>query len=98
MDADHKIRGSPAPCLSPEDSELAAIQLSAHVGHMDVAAGVNVVEQIVAGVIRVVVNGEVLAAVPAPIGAEAPIPGSHFKIKATGKPEAVMSRSMRNTL
>ena len=57
---------------------------------MDVAAGVDVVEQIPSRMIRIVVNREVVAAIPAPVRTEAPIPGSNLKIKSAGKPETVM--------
>jgi hypothetical protein len=57
--------------------------------HVDVSAGVYVVEQIPAGVVRVLVNDEVIFAVPAPVSGERPIPGSHFKTEAARKPEPV---------
>jgi len=50
----------------------------------------DVIEQIPARVIGVLVNDEVIATVPAPIHADRPIPGSNFEIKATREPEAMV--------
>lgn len=88
MDADRKIPRKPSPLPLPEDSEPTA-QLSAHVGHVDVAAGVDVVKQIPSGMIRVIVNREVVAAVPAPIRGQVPIPIGNLKIDAAREPKAV---------
>ena len=40
--------------------------------------------------IGVLVDDEVVAAVPAPIGTDRPVPRSDFKVNATGKPKAMM--------
>ncbi len=48
-----------------------------------------VVEQIPAGVVRVLVNDEVISAVPAPVCAEGPIRCGNIKIEASRKPEPV---------
>ncbi len=53
--------------------------LRAHVVDVDVDAGVNVVEQVPAGVVGVLIDDEVVCAVPAPIGADGPIPISDWK-------------------
>jgi hypothetical protein len=57
---------------------------------VDVDASVNVVKQIPAGVVGVLVNNEIVAAVPTPIGTNRPVPRRHFKVEASGKPESVM--------
>ena len=57
---------------------------------MDVDAGVDVVEEIPADVVGIFVNNEIIGAVPAPIGANGPVPGSDFKAEAAGKPETMM--------
>jgi hypothetical protein len=59
---------------------------------VDVAAGVDVVEQIPADVVRVLVDYEIVFAVPAPVGAKGPIPSSDFKKEAARKPEAMVIR------
>jgi hypothetical protein len=56
---------------------------------VDVGAGVDVVERVPAFVVGVFIDGKVIGAIPAPIGADGPIPGSDFKIKTAGKPESV---------
>jgi hypothetical protein len=63
--------------------------LRSHVGYVDVGAGVDVVKRVPAIVIGVFIDGKVIGAIPAPIGADGPIPRSDFKIKAAGKPESV---------
>jgi hypothetical protein len=57
---------------------------------VDVHAGVNVVKEIPAGVVGILVHDEIIGAVPAPIGAYGPVPGSDFKAEATGEPETMM--------
>ena len=57
---------------------------------MHVDAGMNVVEQIPAGMIGVLVDREVIAAVPAPIGANRLVPGRNFKIETARQPETAM--------
>lgn len=49
----------------------------------------DVVKRVPTFVVGVFIDGKVIGAVPAPIGAYGPIPGSDFKIKAAGKPETV---------
>ncbi len=56
---------------------------------MDVATGVNVVEQTPAIVIGGVVDGEVIATIPAPVRSEVPIPIGNLEIEAAGEPESV---------
>jgi hypothetical protein len=50
----------------------------------------NVVEQIPADMVGVLVYDEIIAAVPAPICTNWPVPGSNFKVKTARQPEAVM--------
>jgi len=50
----------------------------------------NVVEQIPADVLGILIDDEIVGAVPAPISADGPVPSSHFKGETTRKPEAVM--------
>src|SRR5690348_16235743 len=50
----------------------------------------NVVEQIPADMVGVLVYDEIIPAVPAPICTNRPVPGSNFKVKAARQPEAVM--------
>src|SRR5260370_32191191 len=50
----------------------------------------NVVEQIPAGVIGSLIDGEIVGPIPAPIGANGPVPFRNFKEEATRQPEAVM--------
>lgn len=57
---------------------------------MDVDAGVDVVKQVPTDVVGIFVNDEIIGAVPAPIGADGPIPGSDFKTEAAGEPETMM--------
>jgi hypothetical protein len=55
-----------------------------------VDAGLGVIDEVPAGVIRIVVNDEIFTgAIPAPAGCEVPIPRSDFKRKTAGEPEAV---------
>jgi hypothetical protein len=65
--------------------------LRAHVGDVDVDAGVDVVEGIPAVVVGIFIDDEIVGAIPAPVGADGPIPGSDFKVESAGKPEAVKS-------
>src|SRR6266576_983342 len=64
--------------------------LGAHVADMHVATGVNVIEQIPAHMVGVLVYDEIIAAVPAPIRTNGPVPGRNFKVEAARQPEAVM--------
>src|SRR5262249_57735868 len=64
--------------------------LRPHVLHVDINAGVHVVEHIPPGMVEIVVDDEIVVAVPAPVGTNGPIPESYFKIKTSGEPEAVM--------
>ena len=58
-----------------------------HILNVNVDAGVDVIEQIPADVIRVFVNHKIITAVPTPIGEDWPIPGCNFEIEAARKPE-----------
>jgi len=78
-----------AGAVGRDTSELLFV-LRAHVENMDVDAGVDVVEQVPADVIGIVVDYKVIAAIPAPIDAEGPVPGSDFKIEAAGEPETMV--------
>jgi hypothetical protein len=57
---------------------------------MDVNSGVDVVEQVPAEMVGVFVDDKVIAAVPAPVGADSPVPGRDFEIEAARKPETMM--------
>jgi hypothetical protein len=57
---------------------------------VDVRAGVHVVEHVPADVVGSFVDQEIIAAVPAPVRTNRPIPGGDFKPKTSGKPEAVV--------
>ena len=57
---------------------------------MDVDAGVNVVKEIPADVVGIFVHNEIIGAIPAPIGANGPVPGRDFKAEAAGEPETTM--------
>ena len=59
-------------------------RLGPHVADVDVHASVNVVEQIPADVVAILINDEIVGAVPAPIGASWPIPGRDFKEEPAG--------------
>ena len=61
--------------------------LHSHILNVNVDAGVHVVEQIPADVIRVVVNNKIITAIPTPIGEDWPIPGCNFEMEAARKPE-----------
>ena len=65
-------------------------RLGAHVVDVDVDASVNVVEQVPPDVIGILIDDKVVRAVPAPIGANRPIPGGNFKVETTGQPETVV--------
>jgi hypothetical protein len=56
---------------------------------VDVNAGVDVVKRIPAVVVGVFIDDEIVGAIPAPIGADGPVPRSDFKVEAAGKPETV---------
>jgi len=51
---------------------------------------VDVVEQIPTNVIGIVVNDEVIAAIPAPVLANKPVPWSNFKVEAGREPETMV--------
>lgn len=57
---------------------------------MDIDTCVDVIEQIPANVIRIFVDYEVIAAVPAPVRAYRPIPRGDFKEEATRQPKAMV--------
>ena len=63
--------------------------LHSHILNVNVDASVDVIEQIPADVIRVFVHYKIIAAIPAPIGEDWPIPACHFEIEAARKPEPV---------
>jgi len=65
-------------------------KLGAHVVDVHVDAGVDVVEQIPAGMVGVLVYHEVIAAVPAPIGTNRPVPRRNFKVETARHPKAMM--------
>lgn len=56
--------------------------LCAHVLHVNVDARVDVVEQVPARMIWIVVNHKVIAARPAPVSAERPVPQRDFEKEA----------------
>jgi hypothetical protein len=58
---------------------------------VDVDAGVDVVEEIPADVVGILVDNKIIGTIPAPIGAHRPIPGSNFKAEAAGEPETMMA-------
>jgi hypothetical protein len=60
------------------------------IGKVDVRAAVNVVKQVPAGVVWVFIDHEVVAAIPAPIRANRPIPIRHLEVEPTREPEAVV--------
>ena len=55
--------------------------------HVDIDPGVDIVEQIPARMIRVVVDHEIVAAVPTPVLAQRPVPKRYFK-GGIGEPES----------
>jgi hypothetical protein len=57
---------------------------------MDVRAGVHVVQHVPPDVVRVFVNHKVIAAVPAPVRANRPVPIRYLEIEAAREPEAEM--------
>src|SRR5208282_2647663 len=65
-------------------------RLHSQVGDVDVDAGVDIVKEIPTDVVGILVHDEIIGAIPAPIGADRPIPGSDFKAEATGEPETMM--------
>jgi len=66
------------------------LRLGAHVADVHVDTGVNVIEQIPAHMVGVLVYDEIIAAIPAPIGTNRPVPGRNFKVEAARQPEAAM--------
>ena len=56
---------------------------------MHVATGVDVGEQILPDVIRVLVDREVVAAVPAPVGEDRPIPERDVEEESVAEPESM---------
>ena len=71
-------------------------KLGAHVVDVHVDAGVDVVEQIPAGMVGVLVYHEVIATVPAPIGTNRPVPRRNFKVETARHPKAMTSGSKRS--
>jgi len=63
--------------------------LRAHVLRMDVLARLDVVYQVPSRMVGVLVDDEVIATIPAPVGANRPLPGRHFKIEPSREPETV---------
>lgn len=58
---------------------------------MDVDAGMDVVNEVPAGVVRVIVDGEIIAvAVPAPVRSNIPVPRSDIEVQSARKIEAVV--------
>jgi hypothetical protein len=55
-----------------------------------VNACVNVVHHVPSNVVRVFVNYKIIAAVPAPVRANRPVPIRHLEIESAGESEAVM--------
>ena len=80
------ISTSPGLCHEEHDGRMSR----SHVADVDVDAGVNVVKQIPTGVVGVLVDREIVAAVPAPIGTYRPVPRRYFKIETARQPEAMM--------
>src|SRR6266404_5314553 len=66
-------------------------RLHAHVGDVNVGAGVDVVEHVPASVVGIFIDDKIVAAIPAPVRADGPVPGSNFKGEAAGQPETVMA-------
>ena len=60
------------------------------IGNMYVDAGVNVVQHVPAGVVGILVDDKVIAAVPAPVRANWPVPVRHLEIETAREPKAVM--------
>jgi len=57
---------------------------------VDVDAGVNVVKEIPADMVGILVHDKIIGAIPAPIGTKRPIPGCDFKTEATAEPETMV--------
>ena len=58
---------------------------------VDVLAGVDVVEEIPAGMIEIVIDHEIFGiAIPAPVGRDRPVPRGDLEVEAAGKPEKMM--------
>jgi hypothetical protein len=64
--------------------------LGSQVLNVYVGPGVDVVEQIPAGMIGVFVYYKIVAAVPTPISGNKPIPGRNFKVEAAREPEPMV--------
>ncbi|PYU66463.1 MAG: hypothetical protein DMG49_22190 [Acidobacteria bacterium] len=58
-------------------------RLGSHVADVNVNAGVNVVEQIPADVVAILIDDEIVIAVSAPIGAKRLVSGRNFKKETT---------------
>ena len=71
-------------------SEWSRIDLNPEIGDVYIVPRMDVIQHIPSGVVRVLADQEVIAAVPAPIGADRPVPGCNFKVIAPGKPEATV--------
>jgi len=57
---------------------------------VDIDTGVDVVEHVPAGVVGIFIDDKIVAAIPAPVRADGPVPSSDFKGETTGQPETVM--------
>src|ERR1700694_6079990 len=65
-------------------------RLGVRVADVDVNASEDVVKQIPADVVGILIDDELVGAGPAPIGADGPVPGRNFKGETPREPEAVM--------
>jgi hypothetical protein len=65
--------------------------LGAEILDVDIDAGVDVVEEIPAVMVGVLVDDKVIGTIPAPIGADGPVPRGDFKAEAAREPETVSS-------
>lgn len=65
-------------------------ELGTQISYVNVDAGMDVVKQIPADMVGVFVYDEIIAAIPAPVGGEGPIPVGDLKVEAAREPEAVV--------
>jgi len=70
-------------------SGLKAFELTAHILGVNVRTGFGVIHQIPARMIRIVVDDEIIAAIPAPGRSEVPVPRSDLEEEPAVQPEAV---------
>ena len=60
------------------------------IGNVHINSRVNVVQHVPADVVGIFIHYEIVAAIPAPIRANRPVPIRHLEVEAAGEPEPVV--------